>query len=274
MRESSVRLCDSQCDMRLRCRRTQEVSCEPSSSRLSAVNVMPFSATITIDIDCTNPNPYDLSILPAQVGSVYMGSSRQDIGNFTVQKSLVPAGLTAASIQAHAKISLGLVDTQTIASAFLIYFDLNFKVLIERTSIIGNPTTFDIAVSKKCGMYMRVSILTQDAGDCVCSGDAFENLQVPDLNTLSEDDPGFMLEVSEEKISQAEFARDSLGGALASIGGCCGLALWTFAVISCIRNPARSTAASATDSTVASTIGCEGVMADSVSRDCSYGEGV
>lgn len=208
----------------------EAVWCTPASTELGSVQLSPLSVVVTVDLVCTNPNPYDIIAFPTEVGIVYLGESLRDVGRLTSERTVVPAasgdGIAEAAIPLHAEVRLGLFETlaisnQILQGAFTIYFNLNLMVLIKPSLMLMSPATIEIPVSEHCGMQIQL-LPAQAIGDAICSSHSFNLLEVPDLEVSSPDSRGITPAVSNETLSGAEGTRDSFCGALMSVGFGCG----------------------------------------------------
>jgi len=228
----------------------EDVVCKPTSTRLSSVQLSPLQATIAVDIVCRNPNPYDIAVYPAGVGRALLGDNRQDVGRVTAAQTVVPGAARGEVAQGTLVISvhvkLGFFDTIALMSSllqgpFTIFFDLKLTVMIDPVILGLSAGLVEIPVEQNCGMRIQV-LPSQGSGDCVCSDEGFDALDVPSIEDASLDNMGISPDVSEETIATAEQARDGFCGAVMALSLVLALLLISWSLFSLFRKHRKRTA--------------------------------
>ncbi|CAJ1342528.1 unnamed protein product [Effrenium voratum] len=144
--------------------------------------------SLEIHVLCSNPNPYQVKILKATPGNVYIGEHRgTDVGVLTLlEGSALPAegeGLVKVLMESEiSKSSSGSLAKKFLGNGEIpIFMELKFDVGIDINfglQRFGTTAPFD----KKCGM--NIGAMFQRAanklGPMVCR-DSFEELVLPDL---------------------------------------------------------------------------------------------
>jgi len=108
----------------------EDIYCKPTSTAISGFQLSPLEAVVDIVITCTNPNPFDLLVVPASKGRLLAGErTGDDVGFVTVATSVIGADMTGDFV-ASATVKPSFLQMVTLAGVLLqgpfdIFFSLS-----------------------------------------------------------------------------------------------------------------------------------------------------
>lgn len=225
----------------------QDVFCLPSTTSISNVGLTPIKITINIDVVVTNPNVYELTVVPNGRGRVLLGPERLEYGTVIARGSRIPAsggdspasGVFVLQVDIEVSFFQSITLMSTILSGkFLVYFELRTKVIIEPSLMGVQATSVEVPVSEQCGLEMQI-LPTAKIGDAVC-GTNLSSLVVPPLEAVSPDTLGFAPVLREETLSGAEGIRDAFCLTISSLCFALSLSLVCCAGRLCYRDRQKS----------------------------------
>lgn len=112
--------------------------------------------SLTIEVQCDNPNPYTLTVSSVKQGKIYMGSDRSEVGFTQMPSGTLPAEgtgkfMTLADIDLSAHL-LGELITALVGDVAL-YMDLDLDVNVDVNFLLGSFQQ-QLPFHKDCGMYL------------------------------------------------------------------------------------------------------------------------
>eukprot|EP00929_Paragymnodinium_shiwhaense_P031945 TRINITY_DN17791_c0_g1_i1.p1 TRINITY_DN17791_c0_g1~~TRINITY_DN17791_c0_g1_i1.p1 ORF type:complete len:283 (+),score=62.25 TRINITY_DN17791_c0_g1_i1:89-937(+) len=198
----------------------EDVWCKPSATSFGSVDLAPVEAIIYVDVTCTNPNPYELVVQPAEEGDLFLEEDSRLVGSAIVAGTTIPPE-GKGTFKATATIRLSYWDTvlaagDLLSGPFTVLFELRLNVLVAPT-LMGFSSQMHIPVSEKCGLQLQLVPELAD-GDAACGSDFKELTIVALANKSKEETPGMKPDVSDDTVESAEEMRDTACGAIMGIG--------------------------------------------------------
>jgi len=232
----------------------EDVYLRPTGTGFGNVMLRPLSVELQVYVDCINPNPYELFVLPGGHGKAVVGSQMMEMGTVWVTSAVVPARRrntdppSTGTVVMTAKLEADLWTTLSAASlilqgTFTVYFELLVEISVAPEMLGMRVARVGEGVQEFCGLQVQL-LPDQVAGDVVC-GDSFSSLQVPPLfgevpattdapgsdtegqgtgdpggqgaSNSDGTDEGFAPPIDEATISEAEEVRDLISGAAMAV---------------------------------------------------------
>lgn len=189
--------------------------CTFSNAALDGVSLDPsLTFGLKINVTCTNPNPYGITIADSKSGKVFIGNDRTEAGSVVTLPSSALLAEGTGSILAVNTIPgsslggfIGLLGSQVP-----IQLELDFDVIVDVSFFFGGWKV-SMPFSKDCGMNMAGLsglVFNPDGahiGPMACA-DSFSSLQIPDVNTAQA--TGDTMRFSALKIAPEEVEKGQL----------------------------------------------------------------
>jgi len=132
----------------------QTIECSVGQPSLDKVEGLKIS--LTIEVQCDNPNPYTLTVSSVKQGKIYMGSDRSEVGFTQMPSGTLPAEGTG-KFRTFADIDLSAHLFGELMSALVgdvpLYMDLDLDVNVDVNFLLGSFQQ-QLPFHKDCGMYL------------------------------------------------------------------------------------------------------------------------
>jgi len=168
------------------------IECHQQSAALQYLKlgvplIKPTEFDLLVEMNCSNPNPYDLSFEFTEPGSVFIGRGRTLVGetnNAENKISHFPAGgrgpfWVHASTRINAMTLAGVAtDLMTSQGTLELRLQLRQRLMVDVTLVLGASMAIQQDFKKDCGMMIGNLGLHPTIGPLSCA-DNFEELSIP-----------------------------------------------------------------------------------------------
>lgn len=167
------------------------IECHQQSAALQDLKlgvplIKPTEFDLLVEMNCSNPNPYDLSFEFTEPGSVFIGRGRTKVGETSNAKnktSHLPAEgrgpfWVHASMRINAMTLAGVFsDLMTSQGTLELRLQLRQRLMVDVTLVLGASMAIQQDFKKDCGMMIGNLGLHPTIGPLSCA-DNFEELSI------------------------------------------------------------------------------------------------
>jgi hypothetical protein len=190
------------------------VECLNTNKTFSVVtNASGFFVSASVVMDCTNPNPYAVSIAKGSPGRVFLHPDMINIGEVVTEPYSLGAG---GSGEMTADIWLAIPPT-TLPMLLSGPKNILEEMHIDATAhlhILGIPIDHEFRETNTCGFSMQVVVPDYKTGPAMCATAQEELLKI--IPNVTASPTPFQIGLSEDRLEGFELMRDAgLGSAMA-----------------------------------------------------------
>lgn len=160
----------------------EDIVCYTGTTSVRLLKIAPLRLQVVVNVDCSNPNPYNIQVRTNGLGDLLLGDAKIPAGKTRSRPAVLEAE-KGGTLQFELLVEMSFFRLirfipNVLSKPVNVFFGIKLLAHVSPTLMLITPTEFEVDVQKRCGIQVRLSRFQGRSGGAVCEN-TFEQLQIP-----------------------------------------------------------------------------------------------